>query len=303
MSNLIDYLYGKTREFAGNIQVNLNALIKGKLQVDNISADSIKTAGGVESLRGIASQQGAIGGTRPAYLIGGNVSSIGLTNNTRKYGSFGAYHYTNAEEPVCVFLTDSDGTKNRLLIGGGTGGFNSVTEMSFFTGANHITTTGTERLKVDETGLATFYGKLQVDDTTEATTTTDGSLQTDGGLSVAKNAVVGGNVLLGAGKRVSNYRAASDFVTGQTLTVATIANAPVTYLLTVTSSSGVDNLSTAIYFVSTRGASSVCTAITAEIANIAVANTAGVITVVNNTGGNRVISGTMIAIGQFIGAS
>ena len=104
-------------------------------------------------------------------------------------------------------------------------------------------------------------------------------------------------MLLGAGKRVSNYQASSAFETGQTLTVATIADAHVTYLLTVNSSNGINQHLTAIYFVSTKGTSSVCTAITAEIANITVANTAGVITVVNNTGANRVISGTMIAIG------
>ena len=49
-----------------------------------------------------------------------------------------------------------------------------------------------ERLRINNSGLSTFYGKLNIDDTTEATNTTDGSLQTDGGLSVAKNAVVGG---------------------------------------------------------------------------------------------------------------
>ena len=46
MSNLIDYLYGKTREFAGSIQVNLNALIKGKIETTSTASDSIKTPGG-----------------------------------------------------------------------------------------------------------------------------------------------------------------------------------------------------------------------------------------------------------------
>ena len=45
MSNLIDYLYGKTREFAGSIQVNLNALIKGKLQVDDTTEATTTTDG------------------------------------------------------------------------------------------------------------------------------------------------------------------------------------------------------------------------------------------------------------------
>jgi hypothetical protein len=39
---------------------------------------------------------------------------------------------------------------------------------------------------VDVTGALTTSGRVQVDDTTDATSKTDGSLQTDGGLSVAK---------------------------------------------------------------------------------------------------------------------
>jgi len=42
-----------------------------------------------------------------------------------------------------------------------------------------------------------FAGRIQVDDTTDASTTTDGSLQTDGGLSVALNAVVGVDLQIG----------------------------------------------------------------------------------------------------------
>ena len=42
----------------------------------------------------------------------------------------------------------------------------------------------------------TASGRVQVDDTTEATSTTDGSLQTDGGLSVAKDIVGGDDLLL-----------------------------------------------------------------------------------------------------------
>ena len=51
MTNLIDFLYGKTREFAGNIQVNLNALIKGKLQVDD-TADATTTTDGAGYIKG-----------------------------------------------------------------------------------------------------------------------------------------------------------------------------------------------------------------------------------------------------------
>jgi len=52
---------------------------------------------------------------------------------------------------------------------------------------------------LDRNGGATFGGKVNTDNTTEATTATDGSLQTDGGLSVVKNAVIGSNLSVGSG--------------------------------------------------------------------------------------------------------
>ena len=55
-----------------------------------------------------------------------------------------------------------------------------------------------------------FAGRIQVDDTTNATSTTDGSLQTDGGLSVALDAVIGDDLFLKSDSAVLNLGADSD---------------------------------------------------------------------------------------------
>lgn len=55
-----------------------------------------------------------------------------------------------------------------------------------------------------------FAGRIQVDDTTNATSTTDGSLQTDGGLSVALDAVVGDDLFLKSDSAVLNFGEDSD---------------------------------------------------------------------------------------------
>ena len=49
-----------------------------------------------------------------------------------------------------------------------------------------------------------FAARIQVDDTTNATSTTDGSLQTDGGLSVALDAVIGDDLFLLSDSAVLN---------------------------------------------------------------------------------------------------
>lgn len=56
-----------------------------------------------------------------------------------------------------------------------------------------------------------FTGRIQVDDTTEATNTTDGSLQTDGGLSVAASAVIGDDLDLLSNGAIINFGAAQKF--------------------------------------------------------------------------------------------
>jgi len=89
---------------------------------------------------------------------GGNLAT--RTNSTTKIGSVTSPHYTNAEEEVSTFWTWNTSTVNQLNIGGGVGGFNSLTEIYFYTGANNTTTSGTERMRIDSAGDVTLTGDL-----------------------------------------------------------------------------------------------------------------------------------------------
>ena len=91
MTNLIDFLYGKTREFAGSIQVNLNALIKGKLQVDDTTEATTTTDGAGYIKGGLSVAKNAVVGAyniaRAFYsqkdidMTDDGVSSILLSNS------------------------------------------------------------------------------------------------------------------------------------------------------------------------------------------------------------------------------
>jgi hypothetical protein len=77
------------------------------------------------------------------------------TNNGEKYGTFATQHYTNAEEPALGIATQSNATDNNVLIGGALGEFNAATSVIFYTAANNITPTGTERMRIASTGQIT----------------------------------------------------------------------------------------------------------------------------------------------------
>jgi hypothetical protein len=81
-----------------------------------------------------------------------NNVAVTRTNATNKSARMGAYHYTNAEEPVGIFLATSSSTANSVSFGGGSALFNTATQMSFYTAADTTTTTGTERLRIDSSG-------------------------------------------------------------------------------------------------------------------------------------------------------
>src|SRR5574343_1056677 len=61
-------------------------------------------------------------------------------------------HHTNAQAPFSLFTTISNATQNIVWIGGGSGSYNSATDVRIFTGASNTTLTGTERLRVTSTG-------------------------------------------------------------------------------------------------------------------------------------------------------
>jgi len=104
-----------------------------------------------------------IGTTAPAealHVVGNIIGGNNATNATRKYARYGAYHYTNAEEPFYALFVDANETQNYLRIGGGTGAGNASTSIFFYTAANTTTTDGTLALTIDGSQNATFAGTI-----------------------------------------------------------------------------------------------------------------------------------------------
>ena len=87
-----------------------------------------------------------------AIVMGADSGATTRTDATLKIGRFGGYHYTNAEEPVCLILSSAEATNNVVSVGGGTGNMNAATQLRFFTAANSTTVTGTERMRIDSSG-------------------------------------------------------------------------------------------------------------------------------------------------------
>jgi hypothetical protein len=92
------------------------------------------------------------GGSPGALRIGGNVNSSGRTNDTYKLARIVTPHYHNAEEPMAIFQTASDGTNNTISYGGAWGDANAATAHRFYTAANDATTTGTEQWQINTSG-------------------------------------------------------------------------------------------------------------------------------------------------------
>ena len=99
---------------------------------------------------------------------------------------------------------------------------------------------GQALMKIDGDERAYFTGKVNVNDTTDATNVTNGALQTDGGLSVVKSAYIGQNLTVSGsintgclysngGVARGNYYFDGDiYVTGKVITTRTLVKDPVT---------------------------------------------------------------------------
>ena len=83
------------------------------------------------------------------------------TNSTTKIMRLVVPHYTNAEEPLGAIIGTSTSSSNDVTFGGGSAAVNAATSLSFRTGATITTTDGTDRLTIDNVGLATFSGFMQ----------------------------------------------------------------------------------------------------------------------------------------------
>ncbi len=74
------------------------------------------------------------------------------TNNAMKDQRIGAVHYKNAEEPVGVVRVLNQNVANDISFGGGSSIFNAATSLRFFTGATNTTSSGSERMRINESG-------------------------------------------------------------------------------------------------------------------------------------------------------
>ena len=122
----------------------------------------------------ISAGQVGIGLSSPAstlHVLGPNAASGGITltssiaDNTQKVGRIKTSHYDTSEEPFTAILTNAQASDNVLRLGGGSGAENAATDIRFYTAANNTTLTGTERLHINESGLATFTGNVSVNTT------------------------------------------------------------------------------------------------------------------------------------------
>jgi hypothetical protein len=85
-------------------------------------------------------------------VLGADSNATTRTNTGAKVARIGGYHYTNAEEPICLMIIDALSNANNLYIGGGSSMTNTATSIRFYTAANNTTVTGTERLRIDANG-------------------------------------------------------------------------------------------------------------------------------------------------------
>ena len=155
---------------------------------------------------GYLSRRLLIGGSAPAgtanlssiQSFGQNWSLIGgdvLTDATDKTTRLGALHYLAAEEPFVLLSASSSAAANTIQIGGGTGFGNAATNITFYTGANTTTLTGTQRWQIDQTG-AFFPGA----DNTYDIGASGANRPRD--LNIARNIVGAGYIQAGAGSYI-----------------------------------------------------------------------------------------------------
>ena len=89
-------------------------------------------------------------------VLGADSGAETLTDNTLKASRVGVPHYDTAEEPNAMLLGFSTSlTVAGLDIGGGTSLLNAMSQIRFYTAANSVTVTGTERMKIDTAGDVT----------------------------------------------------------------------------------------------------------------------------------------------------
>jgi hypothetical protein len=75
-----------------------------------------------------------------------------LTNATQKTARIGIPHYDNSEPYMALVVGLSNSYANILQYGGGSSSFNAATEHRFYTGGDHTTTNGTQKMIIKSDG-------------------------------------------------------------------------------------------------------------------------------------------------------
>lgn len=76
-----------------------------------------------------------------------------LSDVTTKRARLTQAHYTNAEEPLLIFVANSQATVNEINFGGGSPSFNAATQVDFYAAATNTTLAGTNLMRLTTTGL------------------------------------------------------------------------------------------------------------------------------------------------------
>lgn len=188
----------KARTFAG-IQTFGDAIkVNDTTDSTSTTTGSIVTAGGLGVAKNIYSTGLYLRDGDVAGSLGADSGATTLTDATNKALRLGVPSYNTSEEDTCLFFAFNSVANNNLSIGGGTGSFNAVTKLAFVVAPNQTTTTGTEAIAIQSTGITSAVPFIQ-NDTTDSTSTTTGSIQTDGGLGVAKRSYFGNEISIRAG--------------------------------------------------------------------------------------------------------
>lgn len=116
-------------------------------------------------------------------ILGADTNVTTRTDATNKSMRIGMPHYLASEEPVAVLLATATSTTSTLNFGGGSSLLNSPTAVAFYTAADNVTVTGSERARIDSDGdfgigVTNPLSKLHVDANgkSQASWTTSGTI-------------------------------------------------------------------------------------------------------------------------------
>ena len=91
-----------------------------------------------------------------SLILGSDNATEGLrTDNTAKVFQIFGFPYANTEEYVMAYYFYSSATLDRLILGGGSGAANALTDIQFYTGAKN-NLSGTERMRIGSNGYVSI---------------------------------------------------------------------------------------------------------------------------------------------------